>query len=619
MHHPPAPAESETRRTAPVLLSLSYHSLVAHHPRINSLYSSTVESLHHMARRRKGKSHLTRTARDLPQLNKRARSFSPRLTVRHYSVLQDAVDETTTTTTATTKSTTTLPLEHASPNTQTLEVDDAPQARSKRRALDSPASSPSSRVPSSSSFSTSDVVRNLSTLPAEILLRVAELLEPRLSPFNADGSGGVSPSEEWLDPGRDLIQFSSTSRTIYIAVRSLVGRRFGIEMDGYAGGIEAEARVRSIVSNGEPGALPSFEEEQTSSNDFTRAKSVGQGEDDHADVQDNTDDESQPLPPSEDSDDFSLRFRRRPRFTVPGDRIRHFYVHIRSAATALHNQSATLAQSIRSMPRLESFACVFTNEETVTSSSPYALAVLGYEVLEALSTHPTLREIYLCGIKLAIRIDHFRDEEDPLPTFGPQLRSLVMSASHDTVLRLVPAMPGLKEVKLWRDFARGARIVVEDWWDKTVWEHLEHVELTGFSGTHGRPLLDKCMQALIVRSGVRSRARKTPRLTPDPPQDLRSTSPETVIPLRSLRLCEAYSYSNFVSNVLPSFSALPNLRSFTCMVWRDRHFGPQLLRAIAEHMPHLEELGVAVENSSLNWWPQQLVSQTSLCLRSSND
>lgn len=101
-------------------------------------------------------------------------------------------------------------------------------------------------------------------------------------------------------------------------------------------------------------------------------------------------------------------------------------------------------------------------------------------------------------------------------------------------------------------------------------------------------------------------------LCPSVSQTLRTKSPSLDIPVKSIRLCEAYQLTHFITDVLPFFAGLPHLTSFTCMVWRDRHWSPAFLGHISTHLPNLTELTVGVENSGLNWWPGNMVSFMSL-------
>ncbi|ORY88459.1 hypothetical protein BCR35DRAFT_301597 [Leucosporidium creatinivorum] len=414
---------------------------------------------------------------------------------------------------------------------------------SKRRRAKGTPSSPT--TPSSRS---NEPHKELAALPADLLFRIAD--------------DGPSPSVSWLDPGVDLMNFSSTCRAVWLAVREVVERRFVIRAGPQSCGMDVFARTRSVTGLGEEGGLPlpdsdRIENRKTPSRDLattgcTAATNAG-------------------------LEEFILNWRR-DTHRIPGARIRHLVFHI-NAPSALLSYGLRVAATIRSMPRLETCVVVFATEDEAISTSPYTVGFLGYDILTALSSLPRLRELYLSGIRVIAKT--LDGGEMPLPTFKA-LKSFTVNASHDTALQLVNAAPQLKEVKLWRDFARSPRIPTPEWWSEDIWRTLEHVELRGFSGTQGRALNDEWKLSLTK---------------------LRSLSPVPNIPLKSIRLCEAYQYTHFVNEVLPTFAGLPHLRKFTCMVWRDRNWSPRFLGLIATHLPDLEELAVGVENSGLNWWP----------------
>jgi hypothetical protein len=356
---------------------------------------------------------------------------------------------------------------------------DDPTRPVKRRRDNTALSVSSPSLPSSRANSSQNT---LASLPCDILLRIAEVLLPRLSPYHENGGGGPSPSSSWIDPGIDIINFSSSCRAIWLAVRGLVGRRFGIATDGNAGGIEILARLASITGLGEEGGLPPPEEDDVENAEFAAEEGKELVEEE--------------LNWDQDINDYSSRFRRA-MHKIAGARIRHFSIHTRVNPQAVYFQGTSLARAIRSMPRLESFALVHTSEDEVISTSPYTVAVVGHDVLDALASRPDLREIYLCGVKISFQT-HAGVQHDTFSTFGPKLTTLTINASHDSALELVKVAPALKEVKVWRDFARSPRIEAEGWWDEKVWKTVEHAELRGFSGTHGRELHDGWKAPLLV-------------------------------------------------------------------------------------------------------------------------
>lgn len=149
------------------------------------------------------------------------------------------------------------------------------------------------------------------------------------------------------------------------------------------------------------------------------------------------------------------------------------------------------------MPRLESFALVFTSEAEVCENSPYNAAVLSADILAALASLPNLQSISLCGVKVTLR-PAYGPIYDAIPQFGPALTELSLSAVHDSALALIPAAKGLKEVHAWRDFARAPRIEEDEWWDDKMWQTVEELDLVGWAGSQGRPLLEHLLRSLTV-------------------------------------------------------------------------------------------------------------------------
>jgi len=207
----------------------------------------------------------------------------------------------------------------------------------------------------------------------------------------------------------------------------------------------------------------------------------------------------------EDEDDIplytsSLRAqlgRVRPHERMDATRIRHFYIRLCTCPAFLAVQAPLLIKKLNLMTRLESVAFVWKSEDEVVASSPYSAALLHNDVLLALAQIPTLREIYLCGFKIARASP--TNELVFLP-FLPRLTTLVLNACHDNTLNLVKPLRGVvKELLIWRDFARQPRTPPDDWWTREDWtDNLEHLELFGFNGTNGRPFLRTWLDSLFV-------------------------------------------------------------------------------------------------------------------------
>ena len=180
-----------------------------------------------------------------------------------------------------------------------------------------------------------------------------------------------------------------------------------------------------------------------------------------------------------------------------GIQIRHFHLHTTDDGNATYHQAYLITSTLRSMPKLESFAFAFKSEAEVCENSPYHAAVLSADVFAALAALPNLQAISLCGVKLTLR-PAWGPIHDSLPEFGPALTELNFSAVHDSVLGLIPAARGLKEVHAWRDFARAPRIGAEEWWDEALWATVEELDLLGWGGSQGRPMLDHLVKSIVV-------------------------------------------------------------------------------------------------------------------------
>lgn len=401
---------------------------------------------------------------------------------------------------------------------------------------------------------------SLADLPLDILERIGELLLPVVAPVNAHGER--TGSRSWVGPATDVVSLSSTCRAAWVAARPLVDRVFGA--DGLTKGMaysdeQLHARLEAIALD---------------------------------------DDELRTSP------------------STPASSIRHCYVvlpmHMQDAWYYRRDHKSRLTgqlfvDKLAGMTRLESLAIVYGREEHVTLRSPYQVATLPAEVLIAFTKHPTLRELYLCGIELTAWLSAGAVLREA-PKLPPQLRTLTLNTCHDSALLLVTLAPFATQVRVHRDFAAAPDVEVDGFWDQDVWRRVEEVEIVGMSGMQGRPLLDHWRSELEVRIlSWQASLPGTLPLTRQTSQLLRTITPAPFIPLRSLRLCEPYSLSYVRSTLLPAIAHLPQLRSFTIYVWNSRSFGPALLGEIHDALPELEELGVAVDSAALTWWRGTLV------------
>lgn len=309
---------------------------------------------------------------------------------------------------------------------------------------------------------------NLVDLPTDVLIRIAEMLEPRLSPYEPGPSAANAVptlSSSWVDPGRDVMRFSSTCRAVWVAVRWIVRTRFGAEVK-QAGVAVEEGGVRQRLSC------------------IT--------EDEAIEVQET---------------DQALSFIKHISYAIVGSSIRHFYLHFSLLSTLstlagyqTHDTSCiTLCLALPLMPRLESIAFVYASEYDVILFSPYTVAPIAPEIFVTLaSTCRDLREIYLCGLRIMPSLP-LRGEDDGA-LFSKALERITIAACHDSVLRLLASdvAPGLKEALVWREFTSPAMINPEGWWDEDRWMTVERADLKGFSGIGGRPLLDSWRTSLVV-------------------------------------------------------------------------------------------------------------------------
>lgn len=316
---------------------------------------------------------------------------------------------------------------------------------------------------------------SLARLPSDVLHRIAHFLQPSISPFASSGEG-VSLSPTWIDQGQDLINLSSACRIIWSSTRAMIGRSWGYHRIEGSESLEKSAlerRIATITLPGEDGKLEGTtvkgweeEEEEDDIPLYTSALRAQLG-------------------------------RVRPHERMDATRIRHFYIQLTSSPTYLAIHGPLLVDKLKLMNRLESVAFVWKSEDEAVATTPYSNALLHVELVKALAQVPTLREIYLCGFKIA-RAQH--SDALVFPAFPPFLRTLVLNACHDNALSLVaPSRASIKELLIWRDFARPPRTPPESWWIQEDWSTtLEHLELFGFNGTNGRPFLRTWLDSLFV-------------------------------------------------------------------------------------------------------------------------
>ncbi len=140
------------------------------------------------------------------------------------------------------------------------------------------------------------------------------------------------------------------------------------------------------------------------------------------------------------------------------------------------------------MPRLQTFSLAHDSEHNITATSPYQVRWLGQDLPAALAGSLTLKSIYICGWA-------FQSQRNLLPF--PTLESLVLSAVHDSALSLLPRMPALKQIKIWRDFA-----VRSDghlaWLTDATLQKVEELELKGFSGVNAILVLMSWLETVSV-------------------------------------------------------------------------------------------------------------------------
>lgn len=314
----------------------------------------------------------------------------------------------------------------------------------------SPVTAKKLRLNEDQSVATSQRIElTLDKLPADILIRLAELLE-----IDLEQEGGNSSN--WCNPGSALLNYTATCRNIYAAARHRVGRRYGIK------------------------SYPTWKE-------LNRLLSPLTGD----------------SPPT---DAVAASLRLRPLPFIDASVIRHFYLCStinEPDRTSLYPSDELLARAIKGMPRLTTFAASYQSEEITTLVSPYAHKYLRRRVIRALAESPTLEAIYLSGISVCVR-EPLVDVNESVtfaapPVFGQAMAKLTMNVIHDSCFEMIPLMPGLKRLKVWRDFSSTWEYDPTEWFNESMFGVVEELEVIGVSGREGKALIDHWLSTLTVR------------------------------------------------------------------------------------------------------------------------
>lgn len=316
--------------------------------------------------------------------------------------------------------------------------------------------------------------------------------------------------------------------------------------------------------------------------------------------------------------------------TINPSALRHFYVAM-SGIRGRHPgilpiSNEVFANAIRGMPRLESFSAVFLKESDIIATSPYPKRLLDRRIVDELGQLASLRSINLCGIAINMAERSQRDQEEvgvgkmegPTLPVGPvtrapfsQVDSLVISAGHDSCIKLIALLPNLKRLKIWRNFSAVFHGDSSSWCNEIGVSSWEELELRGFSGRGGKVLLDAWLSRIDVSRSSDRRSSPFVLLIKFISfyiaQSLYSAPNPPISPLTSIRLTEAHSLSGFVKDVLPVLAHLTQLTSFSIIVWKDRRFVPEFISVLARKLPRLKALEVGLENGGLNWWPHPVV------------
>ncbi|GJN90132.1 hypothetical protein Rhopal_003131-T1 [Rhodotorula paludigena] len=380
---------------------------------------------------------------------------------------------------------------------------------------------------------------SLDSLPLEVLERIGSFCVPEIAPTTSDGTR--TTSKEWTQRATDIVNFSSTCRTAWLASRPLVYRNYGVDVR-----VHAEENAESVAAHA-----------------IHRLSAISG--DDEADSSDLL------WPPP-----CSIRARS----------VRHLSVAWASPAFFQQNAPAiglstfrcptfgkVFVETLARLSMLESLALVWRDEECVTTNSPYSLGTVPVDILLAIAAHPTLRDLYLCGIKFSRYFSAYVAPPgvplsgDLIPFLTPAIRSLTFNACHDSVLELVTLAPAATEIRVHRDFAADPGIVPDCWWDSEVWTRAEELELF-----------------------------------------LRWVDFPPFVPLRVLRLYEPFPLPLLRSHIFPLLRGLHNLKHLVLFVWNSRELAAGFLREVRDVAHEVEELGIGVDSEELAWWQGPLSS-----------
>ncbi|GAA5995521.1 hypothetical protein JCM5350_001916 [Sporobolomyces pararoseus] len=261
---------------------------------------------------------------------------------------------------------------------------------------------------------------------------------------------------------------------------------------------------------------------------------------------------------------------------ISGRQIRHFYLRINLGSRFFQQQISQILEAINLMLNLESVAIVHAEEESVVRSSPYEVAGLPAAFVEALSRLPTLRALFLCGIKLSIL-------PQQLSRFNDGFSALTLTACHDSTLSLLYLVPSATRITIWRDFSSSPKIEISESLLARTWSRLGELELFGFSSKKGQPLLQTLGHSLWQ-------------------------NPASVANLVVLSLPEAHSLSFFNDKLIPALGAMTRLRSLTLFIYHEEDLDSRSFEALSLSSPKLEELEFGVNGAELEIWPGDLCS-----------
>ncbi|KAM0748176.1 hypothetical protein T439DRAFT_382648 [Meredithblackwellia eburnea MCA 4105] len=385
----------------------------------------------------------------------------------------------------------------------------------------------------------------LDLLPTDILYRIAQLTEPAHTVYETEvgrsGSGALRSSDDWVDAGRDLLRLSLTCKTVHRAVGSRLRRFWGFV-------VAMTPRQRGVGAAGEG------DEGIREGDLYAAARSV---------------DNHYPSPSS--------------LTPTAGAQVRHLHVH---ELVGEGSGSMIALPSSKQVPLLETFAYVNRSREEVLLGNEWALGRIMPTIFYNLAVCcPELRELYISGGDVHYTGSSIWYGEREWE-FGPKMQGMTLVVSGDELCRLISRAKYLKRIVVWREFTKVPEPGTEEWWWKQdVWKTIQEVDLRGFSGNNGRPMLQAAFAKLKA---------------------LRTSSPELPIPLQCLRLPEAHQMDTLTTHILPAISELSSLKTFSFLVYRSRSFKASFVGTVASALPQLEELAIGVESESLHWWAASL-------------